>query len=90
MRRSSTACWTLGILLLGACLNCPSAVATDADRIRELKQKADAFEKQGDWEKACDLYEAMLRFRRDLPEAKERYIYCVRRLWQSRRPGHRK
>jgi carboxyl-terminal processing protease len=50
-----------------------------------MRQQAEVFEKQADWDKACDVYEAILRLRRDLPEVKERYVYCVRRLWQSRR-----
>ena len=85
MRRLAAKRWTLGILLLGACLICPEAGAVPDEKLRNVKQKAEAFEKQGDWEKACDLYESVLRSRRDLPEIKERYIQCVRRLWQSRR-----
>jgi carboxyl-terminal processing protease len=77
--------WTFGIVLLGALSICPFAAATTADKVRDLKQKAEAFEKQGDWDKACDFYEAILRIQRDLPEIKQRYIHCVRRLWQTRR-----
>jgi carboxyl-terminal processing protease len=85
VRRSPAKSWTLGILLLGVCLICPEAEAVPDAKLRDLKQKAEAFAKQGDWEKACDLYELVLRARRDLPECKEGYIQCVRRLWQSRR-----
>jgi carboxyl-terminal processing protease len=72
-------------MLLGACFICPPAGAVDPDKLRDLKQQAETLEKQGEWEKACDIYEAMLRVRRDLPGVKESYVECVRRLWQSRR-----
>jgi carboxyl-terminal processing protease len=75
----------MALLLLGVCLICPQARALDANKLRELRQQAEAFEKQGEWERACDLYEVMLRVQRDLPGIKERYTHCVRRLWQSRR-----
>src|SRR5947209_11257053 len=50
-----------------------------------MHEQAAAFEKQGEWEKACDIYEAILRLQREDPSIKERYAHCVRRLWQSRR-----
>jgi carboxyl-terminal processing protease len=74
----------LGLLLLGTCLVCPPASA-DPIKLRDLKQKAEAFEQQGNWEKACDCYEGVLRLQRDLPNVRQRYIHCVRRLWQTRR-----
>ena len=85
MRRTPVARWTIGIVLFGAALVCPFAAATNGDKLRDYKQKAEAFEKQGEWDKACDYYEAILRIQRDLPDIKQRYVHCARRLWQTRR-----
>jgi carboxyl-terminal processing protease len=74
------------LALLGTCLICPNArAAIDPTRLNELRQEAELFEKQGEWEKACEKYEEILRLDRDLPTVKARYIYSVRRLWQQRR-----
>jgi carboxyl-terminal processing protease len=83
--RTHTRCWMLVLALVGACLVIPSARAVDPNKLRDMQREAEAFEKQGDWEKACDLYENILRLKRDIPGIKERYVHCVRRLWQSRR-----
>jgi len=71
-------------VLLGACLFCP-LVAANGPQIDKLRRDAEAFERQGEWESACDAYEKILRLERNLPDIKQRYIVCVRRLWQSRR-----
>jgi carboxyl-terminal processing protease len=76
--------WTLTLVLVGAC-GFYLRAAADSDKLRDLKLQAESLERQGEWDKACDVYEALLRLRRDLPDVKERYIHCVRRLWQSRR-----
>jgi len=76
--------WTFALVFLGACLLCPPAGANNP-QIDKLRQDAEAFEKQGEWESACDLYERILRLQRDAPGVKERYVHCVRRVWQSRR-----
>jgi carboxyl-terminal processing protease len=77
--------WILALVLLaGVCVICP-LVRADATKIRELRAQAAAFEKQGEWEKACEVYETILRLQRETPGIKERYVHCVRRLWQSRR-----
>ncbi len=85
MCRSPASLWTAVVLVLGVALLIPPAWAIDAKQLRELRQQAELAARQGDWEKACDLYETVLRFRRDLPDVKDQYIHCVRRLWQLRR-----
>lgn len=86
MPRTHAPRWILVLALVGgACLICPLAQAIDPIKLRELRQQAAQLEKQGEWEKACDIYETILRAGRDTPHIKERYIQCVRRLWQSRR-----
>src|SRR5262249_1197940 len=46
--------------------------------------KAAAFEKDGDWEKACEVYENLLRLNRS-KEVKERYRQALGRVAQLRR-----
>ncbi len=74
-------------LVGGACLIALPAQGQGIDplKLRDLRQHAALFEKQGEWEKACDIYENILRRDRTVPGVKERYIHCVRRLWQVRR-----
>jgi carboxyl-terminal processing protease len=76
----------LTLALLGAwLLVLPSLLAITPDEIRALIQRADAFAKQAEWDKACEVYESVLRIHRDNGEVKERYHHCLRRLWQVRR-----
>jgi carboxyl-terminal processing protease len=84
VHRTHPARWTITLVLLGACLFCPRAGA-DSPPIDKLEREALAFEKLGQWESACEAYERILRLRTDEPGIKERYVHCVRRLWQVRR-----
>jgi len=62
-------------------------------KLKELRNQAEFFERQADWEKACEVYEAILRFDRNLREIKNRYQHCLRRCFQVRRhrdPSYRK
>jgi carboxyl-terminal processing protease len=62
-------------------------------RLQELKQRAELFEQQGNWEQACRIYEDILRGNRNLHDVKTRYQNCLRRYWQVRRhqdPSYRK
>ncbi len=52
---------------------------------KELRAQAEHFERQGDWEKACQAYEAILQHDRNLADIKSRYQHCLRRYWQVRR-----
>jgi len=53
--------------------------------VAKWEQQAREFESRAEWAKACDLYESILRFDRSLALVKEKYQYCLRRYWQSRR-----
>jgi carboxyl-terminal processing protease len=77
-------------MLVGACLLCPLTGgplvrAGENPQIQKLRLDGEAFERQGDWEKACEAYERILRLQPDLPGIKARYVNCVRRHWQGRR-----
>jgi carboxyl-terminal processing protease len=76
--------WTIVLVFVGAFILCPPARA-NSPAIEKLRHDAEAFEKQGAWDDACDVYERILRLDRDAPGIKARYIQCIRRLWQSRR-----
>jgi carboxyl-terminal processing protease len=58
----------------------PDAIAGDS--IKPLLAQAEQFERQGDWERAADKYEEILRLSRNHPGIKERYNHCVRRYFQ--------
>lgn len=58
---------------------------TYGSEVAKLEQQAREFESRAEWDKACDLYESILRLDRSLTPVKEKYHYCLRRYWQSRR-----
>lgn len=63
------------------------------NRLKELRERAEHFERQAEWDKACDIYEAILKSDRNLPEIRRRYHNSLRRSWQSYRhrdPSFRK
>jgi carboxyl-terminal processing protease len=60
---------------------------------KELLIQGENFERQGDWEKACQTYDAILQQDRNLAEIKVRYQHCLRRYRQGLRlrdPSYRK
>jgi carboxyl-terminal processing protease len=57
----------------------------DQARVKQLRKQAEAFEREHDWDKACDAYEALLRLDRTLPGIRERYRNALRRYYQVRR-----
>lgn len=79
----------IGILALSS----PSPASVLPAKLKELRERADFFELRFDWDKACEIYEAILKFERNLPEVRQRYQHCLRRFWQSSRhrdPSFRK
>src|SRR4051812_11556528 len=83
----------LGVLLVVVCFASFAAPARASAAVRDYLDRAAACENQGDWDRACDLYEAALRLQRNLAPARERYQLCLRRLSQTRRhhdAGYRK
>jgi carboxyl-terminal processing protease len=83
--RSHAPRWTFAILLAGACIVCPFAAAGEGAQIQRLRLEAEVHEKHGDWEKACEAYERILRLDPDQTGIKARYVNAVRRHWQGRR-----
>jgi carboxyl-terminal processing protease len=64
----------------------PAANASiDPERLKALRGQAEIFESQNEWDKACGIYESILRLERGLKQVKERYHHCLRRYWQARR-----
>ncbi len=59
----------------------------DPIKIKALRQQAEFHEQQAEWDKACLVYESILRLDRSLPEIQERYQSGLRRYWQVRRHG---
>jgi carboxyl-terminal processing protease len=71
----------LGVWLLTPALAAPLS----PEKIRQLRKQADQYERQRDWEKACEVYERLLGYGRNLPELRERYRNALRRFYQVRR-----
>jgi carboxyl-terminal processing protease len=77
--------WTiLAVAFLGAGVWCPSLQAAEDAKQPWLRQ-AEQLEKEGRWEKACDLYDQVLARERNLPGVRERYHACLRHVNQIRR-----
>jgi carboxyl-terminal processing protease len=81
------------ILFTGVSLALLLPAASASDRIKTLRRDAELFERQANWDKACESYEELLRLSRNAPEFRERYRQCLRHLFQARRhtdPTYRK
>src|SRR5438132_8166884 len=78
--------WKLGAagLLIGLAglASIAQAASLHHSKIKELRVQAGIYEKQADWEKACDIYESILRLDRGLADVRQRYQHCLRRAWQ--------
>lgn len=69
------------------------ADALTEKEIRLLVQRAELFEKQANWEKAREIYEALLSQRDHGLKIRDRYQQLMRHCWQTRRhqdPSYRK
>jgi carboxyl-terminal processing protease len=53
-----------------------------AKDLKALRLTAAQFEKVGNWEKACEAYDALLRLERGRPETRARFFHCLRRYYQ--------
>src|SRR5262249_16320395 len=81
------------IMWVGCLLPIVQAAPSGNERVEVLRIQAEAQERQGNWAKACDLYEELLRLDKSQPRVRERYHHCVRRFNQARRltdPSYRK
>jgi carboxyl-terminal processing protease len=84
----------LPVMVLGLlALPSPSqASSLPPGRLKVLREQAEFFERQADWERACETYDAILKFHRT-DRDKNRYLNCLRRCFQVRRhrdPSFRK
>ncbi len=75
----------LAALLVGLLLLTPAFAALDAKRVRQLRKQAEAYERQHDWDRACETYETLLRLDRTLPGVRDRYRNALRRYYQVKR-----
>jgi hypothetical protein len=76
-------------LLLGIVV---PAVQADTNRVKTFLGQAELFEQQLEWDKACEVYEDLLRTERT-SELRQRHLHAMRRGWQVRRhrdPSFRK
>jgi carboxyl-terminal processing protease len=71
-----------GALLTLAYFLCVPMSAANSTDLEALRIQAKQHEQQFDWNRACDIYEEILRINRNLPEVRERYRHCLRRANQ--------
>lgn len=80
--------WRRGLvlaLLLGGLAYVAAPTASSAamgDPVKTLRLQAEQYERLGDWERAADKYEEILRLDRTHPGIKARYSHCLRRYFQ--------
>jgi carboxyl-terminal processing protease len=75
-------CWFLLGCLNLALLVIPAQAMSVAD---EIRRQAEHCERDGQWDRACELYEGLLRNDRQAFDLRERYTQCLRRAQQVRR-----
>jgi carboxyl-terminal processing protease len=68
------------IAVLGLIWMLPSAAFANFTATLDLLREAEELEKQGQFDKALDLYEQLLIRDRMLPEVRERYQHCLRQI----------
>src|SRR5262249_37577882 len=61
------------------------ADTSPGDRVKQLRRQGQTLEKQGQWAKACDVYDEILQQDRSLVEVRKSFQRCFRRLQQVRR-----
>lgn len=78
----------LALLVWAACFLPPVWSADDAalpPHLDSLRRQALHHEEQGQWGRACELYEQILSRDRQQARIKDRYLTCLRRAQQARR-----
>ncbi len=73
------------LIFLAGWVGSTSAATLPSSRLKELRAQAEFHERQADWDKACEVYEGILRLDRGLKEIKDRLQHCQRRGDQVRR-----
>ncbi len=84
MHSATATARTLGLVAVALSFF-PAALLASPTKIKTLRVQAMHFEEEGQWDKACDLYEAILQLDRKQAGVQKRYIHCLRRYWQVRR-----
>jgi carboxyl-terminal processing protease len=83
--------WLATILFVGGLASLPGARAEDdatsPARVEHVRRQAERLEENGQWLKACELYQQLLCRERNLPEIRDRFLHCLRRAQQLRRHG---
>jgi hypothetical protein len=88
VRIGMRSCLGIALLLVGFLASSSRLLAEiTSDKIKELRHQAELFEQQGEWDKACSVYESILRAERGRLsiEIQTRYQLCLRRYWQALR-----
>jgi len=75
----------LTLVLAESFLPAVRAGAVAPEPLQALRKQADQLERLSLWERACDVYEDILRLDRDQPGIRARYRFCLRRAYQVRR-----
>jgi len=71
----------------------PVDAGVDPIKYKALRLQAEYHEQQAEWDKACLIYDNLIKLDRAAPEIQERYQLCLRRFLQARRhadPSYRK
>jgi carboxyl-terminal processing protease len=80
-----TAGLVCGVWLYLQVLTPVGAASLSPERVKQLRKLAAKYEREHNWEKACELYEQVLRFNSTLSEFRARYRHALRRYYQVRR-----
>ncbi len=75
----------LPLFLVDALLPSAQAAALELESLKTLRRQAEQEERDHHWDRACDLYEEMLRQDRNQPQIRVRYRHCLRRSFQVHR-----
>jgi len=82
---STTAGLVCGVWLYLQALAPAFGARISPEKLKELRQQAARYEREHNWEKACELYELVLRDNNTLPEIRARWRHALRRYYQVRR-----
>src|SRR2546422_530111 len=76
---------SLALALLGLVAVASHGAGLSPAKLKELRTRAEEYEKASNWDRACDVYEELLRGNRGAADVQERYRHCLRRINQVRR-----
>jgi carboxyl-terminal processing protease len=76
-----TVALSCGLWLLAPALAAP----VPPEKLKQLRKEAEKYERQHNWERACEVYEQLLRLNNNSPGIRARYRHALRRYYQVRR-----